>query len=115
MKEKDLLKISLISSLIGILILFFLTYTIKVNLYEINSLSKDNIDNTVRVKGIVESFAETPGLYLITLKDNTGKITVVVFKDEKIEMQKGLELEVIGQVVEYKDKIEIIAKKITVL
>ena len=112
MKEKDLLKISLIFSLIGILILFFLTYTIKVNLYEINSLSKDNLDDIVRVKGIVESYSETPGLYLVNLKDNTGKITVVVFKDEKLELQEGLEIEVIGQVVEYQNKLEIIAKEI---
>ena len=112
MKEKDLLKVSLIFSLIGILILFFLTYTIKVNLYEINSLSKDNLDDIVRVKGIVESYSETPGLYLVNLKDNTGKITVVVFKDEKLELQEGLEIEVIGQVVEYQNKLEIIAKEI---
>ena len=112
MREKELLKVSLIFSLIGILILFFLTYTIKVQLYEISSLSKDNLDDTVRVKGVVESFAETPGLYLVTLKDNTGRITVVVFKDEKLNLQEGLGLEVIGNVVEYKDKIEIIAKEI---
>jgi len=111
-KEKDLLKVSLIFSLIGILILFFLTYTLKVNLYEINSLSKDNLDDIVRVKGVVESFTETPGLYLVNLKDNTGKITVVVFKDEKLELQEGLEIEVIGQVVEYQNKLEIIAKEI---
>lgn len=106
------MKVSLIFSLIGILILFFLTYTIKVQLYEINSLSKDNIDDTVRVKGIVESFTETPGLYLVNLKDNSGRITVVVFKDERLGLQEGLNLEVIGNVVEYKDKIEIIAKEI---
>ena len=112
MKEKDLFKISLIFSLIGILILFFLTYTLKVNLYEINSLSKDNLDDIVRVKGVVESYSETPGLYLVNLKDNTGKITVVVFKDEKLGLQEGLGIEVIGNVVEYKDDIEIIAKEI---
>ena len=112
MKERVLLRVSLIFSLIGILILFFLTYTLKVNLYEINSLSKDNLDDIVRVKGVVESFTETPGLYLVNLKDNTGKITVVVFKDEKLELQEGLEIEVIGNVVEYKDNIEIIAKEI---
>jgi len=91
-----------------------LTYELKVKLYEINSLSKDNIDDVVRIKGIVESFAETPGLYLITLRDNTGKMTVVIFKDEKIPLQKNLEIEIIGSVVEYKDKIEIIAKQIVI-
>ena len=114
MNEIVLLRVSLIFSLIGILILFMLTYELKVKLYEINSLSKDNIDDVVRIKGIVESFAETPGLYLITLRDNTGKMTVVIFKDEKIPLQKNLEIEIIGSVVEYKDKIEIIAKQIVI-
>jgi len=112
--EIVLLRVSLIFSLIGILILFMLTYELKVKLYEINSLSKDNIDDVVRVKGVIESFAETPGLYLITLSDNTGKMTVVIFKDEKIPLQKNLEIEIIGSVVEYKDKIEIIAKQIVI-
>jgi RecJ-like exonuclease len=110
--EKDLLKISLISSLIGILLLFILTYEMKVNFYEINSLSKDNIDDAVRIKGIVESFAETPGLYIVTIKDDTGAITVVIFKDESLNLQKGMELEIIGTVTEYNNKLEIILKEI---
>ena len=114
MKEKDLLKVSLIFSLIGILLLFILTYELKVNLYEINSLSKDNLDDIVRIKGVIESFGETPGLYLITVKDNSGKLTVIAFKDEKIPLQKGLNIEVVGSVVEYKDEIEIIAKQIVI-
>ena len=114
MNEKQLLRVSLIFSLIGILLLFFLTYELKVKLYEINSLSKDNLDDAVRVKGVIESFAETPGLYLITIKDDNGKITIVVFKDEKIPLQKGLNIEIIGQVVEYKNELEIIAKQIVI-
>ena len=112
MKEKDLLKVSLIFSLIGILILFYLTYTIEPKSYNIDSLSRDNLDEVVKIKGVIESYSETPGLYLITLNDNTGKITIVVFKDEKIELQEGINLEVIGQVVEYENKLEVIAKEI---
>ena len=112
MKEKDLLKVSLIFSLIGILLLFILTYEMKVNFYEINSLSKDNLDSAVRIKGVVESFAETPGLYLVNLKDDTGAITVVIFKDEPLNLQEGLELEVVGTVTEYNNKLEIILKEI---
>ena len=81
------------------------TYTIKVNLYEINSLNKDNLDSVVRIKGAVESFAETPGLYLVNVKDGTGRITVVIFKDEPLDLQEGLKLEIIGTVVEYDNKL----------
>jgi len=113
-KESQLLKVSLIFSLIGILILFYLTYTLEAKRYDINSLTKDNIDDIVKVKGIIESYGETPGLYLIDLKDDTGRITVVVFKDEEIELIEGLEIEIIGQVTEYQNKLEIIAKEIVI-
>lgn len=112
MNERDLVKVSLIFSLIGILSLFYLTYNIETEIYDISSLNKDNLEKTVRIKGIVESYAETPGLYLITLKDDTGKITVVVFKDEELQLQKDMTLEVTGDLVEYKDGLEIISKQI---
>jgi|SRR3989344_1148210 len=111
-KEKDLFGVSLTFSLIGILLIFVLTYEMKVDIYEINSLNKDNLDSVVRIKGAVESFAETPGLYLINIKDDTGMITVVIFKDEPLNLQEGLKLEIIGTVVEYDNKLEIIAKEI---
>lgn len=112
MKEKDLLKVSLVFSLIGIFIIFMLTYTLEVDSYDIGSLSKDNLDENVKVKGFVSSFTETPGLYILTLKDDTGKIPVIIFKDEELGLYEGLELEIIGNVVEYQDKIEIILKEI---
>ena len=114
MKEKDLLKVSLVFSLIGILIIFILTGTLEARGYNIGDLNKDNVDDTVKVKGIITSYGETPGLYLINLKDDTGKITVIVFKDEEIELQEGLKIEIVGQVTEYQDEIEIIAKEIVV-
>ena len=114
MKEKQLFKVSLTFSLIGILIIFFLTYTLEVKKYDVGSLSKENLDETIKVKGIIESYGETPGLYLINLKDDTGKIVIIVFKDEKLELMEGIEVEIIGDVVEYEDKLEIIAKEIVI-
>lgn len=109
-----MLKASIIFSLIGILIIFYLTYTLEPTKYNIISLSKDNLDDIIQIKGIIESYGETPGLYLVTLKDDSGKITVVVFKDEELELYEGVEVKVIGQVVEYQDKLEIIAKEIVI-
>ena len=114
MNEKNLLRVSLVFSLLGLLILFYITYNTEIKKYDIGSLNKDYIDKTVRVNGVIESFSETPGLYLITIKDNSGKITVIAFKDETINLQKGIKVEVIGQIVEYKDDLEIIAKQIVI-
>ena len=112
MKENQLLRISIIFSLIGILILFYLTGSLEPRAYEINSLTKDNIDDVVKVNGRVSSFSETPGLYLINLKDDTVMITVVVFKDDELELMEGMEIEIVGQVTEYQDRLELIAKEI---
>lgn len=114
MKENQLLRVSIIFSLIGILILFYLTENIEPRTYDINSIGKDNIDNVIKIKGEIGSFTETPGLYLISLKDDTGMITVVIFKDEDLRLFDGLKLEIIGEVVEYQNTMEVIAKEIVI-
>jgi RecJ-like exonuclease len=112
--EKNLLRVSLVFSLLGLLILFYITYNTEIKKYDIGSLNKDYIDKIVRVNGAIESFSETPGLYLITIKDNTGKITVIVFKDEELELQKNMVVEITGIITEYNNKIEIISKQIVI-
>ena len=114
MNERDLLMVSLIFSLIGILLLFHITYNTEIERHDIITLNKDYIDKTVRVRGVIESFSETSGLYLITLKDNTGKITAVVFKDEELRLRENLDVEITGSIVEYNNKIEIISKQIVI-
>ena len=73
---------------------------------------KENLDDFVKVKGNIESFYETPGLYLINIVDDSGIITVVVFKEDEINLIEVEFIEVMGSVVEYGDEIEIIAKEI---
>jgi len=112
MKERQLLSVSFIFSLIGILIILAISYVSGPETYEISELSKDNLDDFVKVEGNIESFYETPGLYLINLVDDSGKITIVVFKEDEISLIEGEFISVEGSVVEYGDKIEIIAKEI---
>lgn len=115
MKEKTLLKISLATAIIGILVLLFILDRISLSNINISNLTKENLDEKVKIKAELIKITETPGLYLLTVKDFSGEIAVVVFKDEKLELKEGDVLEIEGQVASYKDKIEIIAKKITIL
>ncbi|MBS3150346.1 hypothetical protein J4425_00875 [Candidatus Woesearchaeota archaeon] len=112
MNEKQLLSVSFIFSLIGILIILLISYVFQPELYKISELSKENVDEIVRVKGNIESFYETPGLYLINLVDDSARITVVVFKENEMNLVEGELIEVKGSVVEYGDEIEIIAKEV---
>ncbi len=115
MKEKTLLKISLITAVIGILILLFILDKISLTSVNVGNLTKKDLDKEIKIKAELVKITETPGLYLLTVKDFSGEMTVVVFKDEILELKEGDILEIEGQVTSYKDQIEIIAKKITIL
>ena len=115
MKEKNLLKMSLIVSLIGILTLLFILNKIELTSFNIQNITKDNLDEKVKIKGELVKITETPGLYILNVKDFSGEIIIIVFKDEPLELKVGDVLEIEGQVSSYKDKIEIIAKKITII
>ncbi len=115
MKEKTLIKLSFITSIIGIVLLLFIMDKIELSKSNISNLTQNDIDKKIKIKAELLRITETPGLYLLNVKDFSGEISVVVFKDESINLTKGDILEIEGQITSYKDKIEIIAKKIIVL
>lgn len=115
MQEKTLLKISLITSLVGILILLVILDKIDISDSNINQVNKTFLDKQVKIKGEITRITETPGLYIMNIKDNTGSIDVIIFKEEKLELEKGNIIEVQGQVTEYQGKLELIAKKVVIL
>ena len=78
----------------------------------ISSLDKSSIDRIVKINGEITRVTETPGLYILTIKDETAEITSIIFKEESINIQKGKEIEIEGQITLYEDKLEIIAKQI---
>jgi DNA/RNA endonuclease YhcR with UshA esterase domain len=115
MQEKTLLKISLITALIGIFILLIILDRIDISDSNINLINKTMIDQQIKIKGEITRLTETPGLYILNVKDDTGNIDVIIFKEEKIELEKGKVIEIQGTVTEYQGKVEIIAKKIIIL
>ncbi len=115
MHEKTLLKISLITSLVGILILLIILDKIDISDSDIASINKTLIDKQVKIKGEITRTTETPGLYILNVKDNTGNIDIIIFKEDKIELKKGDIVEIEGQITEYQDKLELIAKKVIIL
>ena len=54
-------------------------------------------------------------MYILNVRDNTGEITTIIFKEEKINLSKNDLIEVEGKVSKYKDKIEIIADLIILI
>lgn len=117
--DDKILKIALITSLIGIIGLIITTPTIEVKEVEIGQISRSMIDEEVAIKGVVEnvqalSSGET---YILTVNDGTGRIQVVIFQSEVVEIQesetpldtfKNKQVEVIGTITEYNSQMEII-------
>ena len=95
--------------------ILFIVQKYEVPNYDIKDVDKSKLDEKVSIKGQVERVTETPGLYILNLEDSTGEITVVVFKDEILDILEGDLLEVEGTVTEYKNNVEIIAKQIKAL
>jgi len=114
MKESTLLKIALIGALVGIFIILFISEKIDLSESNIANITKSNLDQKVKIRGLVTKSYETPGLLILSIKDNTGTISVVVFKEENLTIDKNHVVEIYGTVTEYKEQIEILADEIRV-
>ncbi len=107
MDEKNLLKLSLIVSFTGLLLLIIILDSIEIKEYKINELTKKDISKTVKLKGTITKITETPGLIIFNLKDETEEITGIIFKEEQINLTINQNAEITGKLKQYKNKLEI--------
>ena len=116
MKEKSLLKVALICSLLGLLILYLISGNIEIKEKDIEKITIDNKDEFVKLNGIVNNVIDTEKVTLIKILQ-PQEITVVLFKNENKTMpiRQGNEVEVIGKVDEYEGKMEIIADRLRII
>ena len=113
MKETTLLKIALICSLVGLIVLYFISSKIEVKEYK-PVLSK-NIGDDVKLNGIVSKITDRGNVVFIEVI-HQNPVTVVLFTDDdNLKLRNGNNIEVIGKVQEYNGKNEIIAEKIRVI
>jgi DNA/RNA endonuclease YhcR with UshA esterase domain len=126
MDENTLLKISLISCLVGILILLYMGENSKVNLSDISTiLEEKNIDKTVKIQGTLNRVTKTPEVIITNIQDETGNIPIIIFTNnetkildfftpnkKEIDLEKGMRVEITGKVIEYKGQLEISADEI---
>ena len=114
MKESLLIKICLVAVIAGILIMFFSTKLIKPKETKIEDISEKQ--NYVEISGkIIEISRSKSGTTFLKIKDDTGIIDAVVFKDsiKNIEeIKSGQEVIVKGKPEKYKEKMEIIVSSI---
>lgn len=117
MKDEILLKISLLISIIGIILLFVFAQGLEAEKIEIGEIGKSSIGKYIEVFAIVSSFSESNGNYFLKIGDKTGNITAVLFKNDAdnintARFKKGIQIRIIGKINEYRGNIEIITDKI---
>ena len=109
MKDKTLLKIALTCSFIGIIILFFVSERIEIDEITIDKLDEIELGKTVKIKGYVEDVVNMEKVaFLKVAQEKTEVVSIVLFKEENISLEKGDYVEVVGEIEEYEGKNEII-------
>ena len=111
MKEKDILKVSIVIALIGLAFLFI--YAGSIDLKAINNLDEALPEDEIKLTGKITRLSLNDKVAFIELEGNQViKTDVVLFADHDVYLEEGDYVEIIGTVEEYNNEKEIIANKI---
>ena len=117
--DDKLLRIALVTSLIGIIGLIIFTPSVEVKKVDIKDISRAMIDEKVCVDGVITDIGQSSSKtnYFLTINDGESQITLMVFEKHVAEIQsrnldiehfKNRKVEVVGTVTEYKSSLELI-------
>lgn len=117
--DNRILKVSLITSLIGIIGLIIFTPSIEVKEVKIEDINKGMIDEEVEIAGVVEEVKPSASgeTYFLKVNDGTGVMQIIIFKSAvtemedsnlSIEMFKNQKVKINGKITEYNSKLELI-------
>ncbi len=117
--DDKLLKIALVTSLIGLIGLIVFTPTIEVKKVKIEDINRGMIDEEVSVECVVSDVKSSGSgsSYFLTINDGTGKMNLIVFESQLSQMQsnsldivdfKDKKVNVVGKITEYNNEMEII-------
>ena len=117
--DDKLLRIALITSLIGIIGLIIFTPTIEVKHVDIKDITRSMIDEEVCVDGVITDIAQSSSKtsYFLTINDGEAQIQLIIFESQVAEIQsknldiddfKNRKVEIVGKVTEYNSEMELI-------
>lgn len=111
MNERTLLRISLLVSLSGIVLLAMLLNVATIEEKSISEMKFVEEGRSVRIKGFVESVQNNEGYAVIHVAE-LKTVQVIVFDSGEIILEENENVEVIGKIRNYKGRNEIIADSI---
>jgi DNA/RNA endonuclease YhcR with UshA esterase domain len=117
--DDKLLKIALVTSLIGIIGLIAFTPTIEVKEVDIKDINKGMIDEEVRVDGVISDVAQSKSKtsYFLTINDGEAQIPLIIFESQVADIQsrnldiedfRNHKVEVVGKITQYNSEMELI-------
>lgn len=117
--DDKLLKIALVTSLIGLIGLIIFTPSIEVKKVEIQDINRGMIDEEVSIDCVVSDVktSASKSSYFLTINDGTGQMSLIIFESQlaqledngiDIESYKGKKVSVAGTVTEYNSQLELI-------
>ena len=111
----NLLKTSLIMSLIGIFLLLFLTNILNPKQISIEQINEKLLNKKVQVQGQILNIRtyENQNFQVILIKDSTAEIEIITNKITNLQKDKNII--VIGKITTYKEDLQITADKIILI
>lgn len=120
--DDKLLKIALVTSLIGLIGLIAFTPTIEVKEVDIKDINRGMIDEEVSIDGVITDVAQSSSKtsYFLTINDGEAQIQLIIFESQVAEIQsKNLDIEdfknrkvnVVGTITEYNSELELILSR----
>lgn len=117
--DDKLLKIALVTSLIGLIGLIIFTPSIEVKEVKIKDIDRGMIDEEVSINCVVSDVksSKSGSSYFLTISDGTGQIPLVIFESQAAQMQtnnldikdfKDKKVNVVGKITEYNNEMEIV-------
>jgi len=112
MKLKLNLKTTLSISLIGILLLLFLSEFLSPNIININDINNKLLNQKTQVQGQIFNIKtfEDSNFQIISIKDSTGEIDIVL--NNPLNITNNQNITVIGTINKYNQTLQIQADKI---
>lgn len=120
--DDKLLKIALVTSLIGLIGLIVFTPTIEVKEVDIKDINRGMIDEEVSVRGVITDVAQSSSKtsYFLTINDGEAQIQLIIFESQVAEIEsKNLDIDsfknhkvhVVGTVTQYNSEMELILSR----
>ncbi len=113
MNESTLLKIAMIISSVGLVLLYLVSDEIEVSESSVEKINTGEVGEVVKVSGLIESVSVSDKVTFLSVK-KTDDVKVIVF-DKLDYLEEGMFIEVVGEIEEYEGEREVIGNAVRII